>query len=194
VGLPQDRRTALRERYALLNAAGQELFGMLGIDPTDLDAVEVALDSVDPFAQVLPLHEYHADHAEPPPRPVPPDEGAHGLPTEHIKALYEAIPDKSAVNTLVQDAKRAGVSFNVKENPTERRCAIMGALCALGTTGNLNNEIVGALLSGIGIGESDEPYGVQLGRLHAPQAVLFAQRANATANPVSNSATPALFE
>jgi len=52
VAAPVDRRQRLLERYQLLNDAGREMFTMLGVDRNDLDAIEQALDDLDPFAQV----------------------------------------------------------------------------------------------------------------------------------------------
>lgn len=192
IAAQESRREQLMARYALLNDTAKEMFSMLGITKTSTDdEVQAALDSIDPFAQVQPLAERPADPTPATPVHVAPDEGTLELFVDDVKRLYEALPDKTAVNTLVGDAQRAGLSMSVKEQPTERRVALMRGICTLAMTDNLWPDILKALLLGLDITPTVEPFGVQLGRLHAHQAVLFAQRANETALTPSPTGTPA---
>ena len=191
----KSHRDQLMERYGLLSDEGKQMFSLLGITKTSTDdEVEAALNSVDPFAQVQPLAERRPDPTPATPARSIPDEGTLELFVDDVKALYEALDDKTAVNTIVGDAQRAGLSFSVKDNPTERRVALMRGICTLAMTDNLWPDILDALLVGLDVTPTAEPHGVQLGRLHAHQAVLFAQRANETALTVSSDAIPALFE
>lgn len=112
-----DRRTQLLDRYHQLAEQDQRRYLELGIDRDDLDAVEAALDQVDPFTQTVEPPE--REPVEPAPT-VEPDRPADPTAIAWlISSIADAEPSvKDCVNRWMRQAHRAKTPFDPRKQPT----------------------------------------------------------------------------
>ena len=192
---PPTRRERLLERFRLLSDDDRARFRALGVDRDDLDAVEAALNNVDLFANAVQgdrCPHGEASHeacriceAEPPePRPTvgPADEGGT-LDAETFAPLRHAhgTLDPAAVSwigELVDQSRRAGVSFHATEMRTVRRWGIGHGLITLATAGYDDDLLVRQLAATAALNEKllapGLTAGAAVGSLDAEQATKFA--------------------
>lgn len=139
------RRQRLRERYAALTNEDQLAFVALGIDPDDLDAIEAALDKVDPFAQQLPP----TTPASRPPaeRAATLDEGPDASADEidRLRAAWEFLDPPQA--EWVQKTVAAAGNLSVQQRPSARRVAIGTAIVQLAVAGWGDDDLLAVLVT-----------------------------------------------
>lgn len=140
-----DRRERLRGRYQLLNNEDQLRFVAIGADPDDLDAVEAALNQVDPFMQSVEPRPFVAVTAAPP-AAVPLDEGPPATADEiqTLRTAWEFLEPGQA--EWVRQVVAAAGNLSVDQNPSQRRVAIGTALVQLAVAGWGDEDVVGACL------------------------------------------------
>lgn len=136
-----DRRQALRDRYNLLDDADKHVFVERQIDGDDLDAIEAALDAIDPFTSTVietPAAVIIDNRPERPELPTQPDEGADvgDVEFEALEIVYDALTPtvKAWFGSVVSQAREAAVPFhgNVSTGRrTVRRFKIYRGLLAL---------------------------------------------------------------
>ncbi len=110
----ETRRQALRERYQQLNDDQKAAFKALDVDSLDLDAIEDALNWVDPFCRVAPL-------AEPRPAAPAPEPVVHAARADldALVAQIKASPVRDVVNAWIAEGNAAGAPWNPLRTPTE---------------------------------------------------------------------------
>jgi len=149
-GVEHDRRQTLRARYKALSDDDKQRF--LALDAGfDLDAVEAALNSVDPFTVVIP-----PTPPAPPAPPAPPmlpvlselDEGA-SVPRKDFDVLrdaHAALPDdrRRWVGDIISQSRRADVSIAPwpGEPGTVRIFELLAGLIALAGGVYVDNQLV----------------------------------------------------
>lgn len=177
---PLDRRAALLARYQQLSDDDKRRYmAIKPVNTDDLDAVEAALDQIDPFAQ-------HHEPATPPTVPsLPPieqpDEGGPVDPADKtaLDAAFQALPPaaREVAATIAKEANDAGRSMSVTQRPTVRRWKIARAVISWVSAGRSvddmwcaaviiadehavvdENLTLGALLGGFTIGQADALY------------------------------------
>ena len=194
-GLAVDRRKALLARFMDLSDDDQARFRALGVDRDDLDAVEKALDSIDPFAQQqasAAALSPSAPAAAPPSLPTAPDEGREvddGV-FDALEPLFLSLGDRQRawVQTVIHEASQAGVPFIANRSTgkrTVRRFELYRALMFLGYADLGEDELVRGLVATVL--ESDAPWfptftlGHVVGSLGVTDAEHFAQLCRAAA-------------
>lgn len=139
-----ERRDALLERYRSLTDEQQRAFADRGIDRNDLDAIEAALDDIDPFARVtVPVTIVRPALADP--LPVI-DEGAEASvgDRDRLRAAFEVLePDQR--DWVVGHVAGAG-NLSVTQLPSERRTLIGLALVRLASAGWHDDTLLEACL------------------------------------------------
>jgi len=199
VGNNDDRRVALRDRFGLLDDDAKAAFRARQLDPDDLDAIEVALDELDPFSQ----RNTEATAPPPAPRPepvrpaptvgTPPDEGAPGDPAAFkvLEAKFTALEPtvRSWIGGIARQAMDAGAPFGAGNTKTVRRFEIYRGLLALAEHGHDDDELVRELVATAT--ESDSAFhptyttGYVVGAMHADQARRFADLSVALCDDVT---------
>ena len=173
------RRERLLERFRLLSDDDRARFRALGVDRDDLDAVEAALNAVNAEVEP-PILEFINFKKRP--TVAPADEGAT-LDVEAFAPLREAHrtlnpATVSWIGELVDQSRRAGVSFHAAEARTERRLGIGRGLVALAVAGYDDDLLVRQLAATAALDESllapGLSAGAAVGSLDAEQATKFA--------------------
>lgn len=127
-----DRRTQLLERYHQLTPADQARFREYGADPKDFDAVETALDAVDPFATVT---EPAPVERPTPVEPVKLDEGppATDDARDAVRTAWGLL-EPSQADWVRKIVAQVG-NLSIDQNPSQRRVNIGFALVQLAAAG-----------------------------------------------------------
>ena len=142
-----ERRQLLRRRYQDLTDTDKAK--VIITDPDDLDAIEKALNAVDPFQQVTPL-------GRPTPTVVAPahvvlDEGPPAS-TGDVEALRATVAMLDAVQAeWVSSIVKLNGNLSVRQNPSARRYAIGQALSTLALAGWHDNELLAACMTTAGV-------------------------------------------
>lgn len=130
---PVDRREALHARYIDLCDTDRAKFVALGVDMSDLDAVEAALDSIDPFARQPTPVERPPANVVPVERLEPADDTSGTVTDSDIARLenhYRALEPagREWVGHIARAAQQARAGLNLHEKPTYRRLYLMAGL------------------------------------------------------------------
>lgn len=184
---PDTRRDALRARYSALPDVDRARYLALNVDPDDLDAIETALDTICPFATIIPT---------PSPTPITPapkvpvlarnpveGEPVDDLDFDVLEARYMALfePERAWIPGLLAQAQEAGVPFNAGKASgarTQRRWRIYDTLLILTEAGLADNELLVEIVATIL--NNDSPFhptitvGHAVGSLDADQAATLA--------------------
>lgn len=183
-----DRREQLLARYVQLAVADQERFIALGVNKDDLDAIEKALDDIDPFVGGAPA----PSTPEPTPTVETPilapldDEGADvdGYEFDALERDFSALDTEAQLwmSTVIAEGMRAGVAFHANKSTgrrTERRLQLYVGLMALGASGNGNDDMVREIVATVL--DTDAAFfpsltcGYVVGSLDAANATTFAR-------------------
>lgn len=184
---PADRRKQLLARFMDLSEADQARFRALGIDRNDLDAIEQALDRLDPFAQQQATTTTAARGSASAAAclPTPDDEGGPATGFEALEGRFSHLDDdgKEWVWSVITEASQAGVPFIANKSTgkrTVRRFELYRGLILLAEAGlgGGDDDLVRGLVATVL--DSDAPYhpvftlGHCVGSLDVEQAKRFA--------------------
>lgn len=186
-----DRRAQLLERYRGLCDEDQRRFRELGVDPADLDAVEAALDSVDPFLGSAPVPELPswvqrmvepAERVEAP-RPDEGDLVGQAVVNELGNAINN-LPDdqRELLNKVARESFNGPGTISLKALPSRRRYEIARALrdwLTVGWDEEIMRDLLGAVVESDVPRHPATPLGVVIGWLSIDEAVRFGDMARA---------------
>jgi len=143
------RREQLRARYRALTDAEQRRFADLGIPADDLDAIEAALDSIDPFAQVIPPITPTPLPVAPPPDTI--DEGGDASAQQRtdLATAYALLEDEQ--HAWIGRITKAVGNLSVAAKPSQRRVLIGMALVKLAAAGWHDDDLLRVCLDRAGI-------------------------------------------
>jgi hypothetical protein len=203
-----DRRATLRGRFGLLPDDAKAEFKARNIAADDLDAIEEALNDLDPFS----AKNTAAARAEtaavvaavktvtPPERVVvtPPDEGGPGDVSAFriLESRFMALSEvgRSWIGGIARDALVAGMPFGAGDTKTVRRFEIYRGLITLAERGHddpaEDGELVRSLVA-TAVG-SDDPYmpmftvGHVVGAMSADEAATFARLCSSLCDDVTS--------
>jgi hypothetical protein len=130
---PDDRREALRERYRGLCDDDQARFRALAPEPDDLDAVEAALDSVDPF--MIVAERVPAAPIVPTVVPEPLDEGPDDVTEAEYDALRSRFYELDPAVQMWANSLLLGGDFSLQRRRSRRRLHLYTALLTLAENG-----------------------------------------------------------
>lgn len=130
------RRDTLRARYRSLSADARQAFRARAIDPNHLDAVESALDDLEPGVSVPESSPADTSTLA---RGGNYDEGLtiSAAEVDAVRARHDALDPavQMWLGSIAAEANRAAVPFYLQHNPTERRLNIYTALIILAEKG-----------------------------------------------------------